>query len=497
MFMSGHPQDTRSPIYFVHVAIFLIITFGVGFLPPFAQITDVGMKVLGAFLGAIYGWLFIALDWPSLVALLAVGISGYADSTHALLITGWTFQTVPQVLLSYLFAEAIAETQFTTYISNKLVTIKLFRGRPYLLITAIFIAAEIMFVLHCSMAGLFMLWYTIKFIAEKAGYEKHNKFSTIMVPSMVVVFILANFMFPFFPGSIVQIGFFTKGMAALVPDISVSFTGWTLWWFFFTNIYIALWVIFCKYVLRFRFPEIEKLGDELSSMSKGSNKMTGNQKFGLAILLGFLVGMLWPEVFPETWILTQIFAKLGLTGMLVLVLCIMCAYQKKDGKPFITLQGVSKGIIWNIIWLLVATEPLANAFNATECGIMPSIMSAITPILTQISPTMFLAISVIVLGLITQIVHNLILMLVFIPLLCPLYAQMGGNPFVLLMGLVLMLSMALATPAASYTSALMFGEPSMTRKSGLQQGMLHFIFALVLFFIVGVPLGNILMPFAL
>ena len=101
-------ENRRSPLYYVHVAIFLLITFGFGFLPPFAQITDVGMKVLGAFLGAVYGWLFIALDWPSLIALLALGISGYADTTHELFIAGWTFQSVSQSLLSYMFAEAIA-----------------------------------------------------------------------------------------------------------------------------------------------------------------------------------------------------------------------------------------------------------------------------------------------------------------------------------------------------------------------------------------------------
>lgn len=52
-------ENRRSPLYYVHVAIFLLITFGFGFLPPFAQITDVGMKVLGAFLGAVMDWLLL------------------------------------------------------------------------------------------------------------------------------------------------------------------------------------------------------------------------------------------------------------------------------------------------------------------------------------------------------------------------------------------------------------------------------------------------------
>lgn len=489
--------STRSKWYYIHVVIFLLITFGVGFLPPIAQITPLGMKVLGAFLGAVYGWLFIALDWPSLIALLALGISGYTESVHELFITGWTFQSVSQSLLAYCFAEAIAQTSFTSYIANKMLAVKIFRGRPYVMITGILLAAVLMFLLHCGLAGLFLLWSLMGTIAKKAGLPKHNKFSGLMIPSIVVMFIIANLAFPFNPGSIVQINFFTQGMAKAVPDITVPFVGWILWWILFNLIYIAIWVLFAKYVLRYKFPEIAAMGAELEALGDAKQKMTGDQKFGLAMLVGFLVGMIYPNIMPDNFPLVRVLSTLGLTGMLLLCLCIMCAYQKKDGKPFITMQGVSKGIVWNIIWLLVATEPLANAFNAEECGIMNSIMTVITPILTQMSPMFFLVAALVILGLVTQVVHNLILMLVFIPLLCPMYMEMGGNPYVMFVGLVLMLSMALATPAASYTSALLFGEPTMEKKAAYIQGFTHFVFSLILFFIVGMPLANILMPFSM
>lgn len=281
----------------------------------------------------------------------------------------------------------------------------------------------------------------------------------------------------------------------MVPDITVPFGGWTIWWLVYTNVYIVLWTLFVKFVLRFKFPEIVALGEELAAMGDGKQKMTTEQKFGLTVLVIFLVGMFIPNILPKTFILTQICSKLGLTGMLCLALCIMCAYRKTGGESFISLQGISKGIVWNIIWLLVATEPLATAFNAEQCGIMTSIMTVVTPIITNMSPMLFLVASLVILGLVTQVVHNFILMVVFIPLLCPLYAQMGGNPFVLFMGLVVALDAALATPAASYTSALMFGEPSMGRKAAYFQGFGHFVFSMILFFLIGIPVANILLPF--
>lgn len=488
-------QGKRSPWYIFHVVVFLLITFGFGYLPTFAMITPLGMKVLGAFLGAVYGWLFIALDWPSLIALLALGISGFAETTHELFISGWTFQSVSQSLLSYMFAEAIAATAFTSYIANRLMSVKAFNGRPFVMMAGILFAAALMFLLHCGLAGLFLLWSLMGTIAKYAGLPKNNKFNAFMIPSILVMFILANFIFPFNPSSIVQINFFTQGMSQIDPNITVPFVGWIVWWIVFTLAYIVAWLLFGKFVLRLKFPEIEAVGDEITKISGTKQKMTTDQRFGLIVLLGFIAGMILPNFMPREWVLTQLLNSLGLTGMLVLSLCVMCAYQKKDGKPFITMQSVSKGIVWNIIWLLVATEPLATAFNAKECGIMPSIMAVITPILTHMSSVAFLVAALVVLGLVTQVVHNFVLMVVFIPLLCPLYAQMGGNPYVLLVGLVLVLSMALATPAASYTSALMFGEPSMDKKSAYIQGFAHFTFSLVLFFVVGMPLAYLCFPY--
>lgn len=492
VFMSTTVKD-KNMIYWIHVAVFLLITFGFGFLPPIAQVTPMGMKVLGVFLGVIYGWLFIALDWPSLVALLALGVSGYATNIQDLFVSGWSYYVIPTTILCYLFAEALAKTQFTQFITNKLMSIKYFNGKPYMLMLGILLAAELMFILRCGMAGMFLLWSMVVVIAEKAGYSKVNKFTAVMIPAILVVYVLSNFMFPFNAGSLVMIGLFKNGMAATMPGIEVSFLGWTLWWLIFTTVYIFAWVAFVKFIFRYRFTEIASLGDELQKMGDANQKMNFDQKFGLTILVLFILGMFLPELLPDAWALTQLLSKLGLMGILTIALCVMCAFQKSKGQPFITLQGTSKGIQWNIIWLLVATEPIANAFNANECGIMPSIMAVVTPILTQMSPTVFLLATMLILGLITQVVHNFVLMVVFIPLLAPMYAGMGGNPFVLLMGYILILNMALSTPAASYTSALMFGQMADDKKNAYIQGFAHFAFSFVLFALVGWPLATFLL----
>ena len=223
--------------------------------------------------------------------------------------------------------------------------------------------------------------------------------------------------------------------------------------------------------------------------------MLPEQKFCLAILIGFVIAMLIPQFLPDSWYITKLFSTLGLSGCLGIAVAIMAAFKKSNGEHFITLQSAAGAISWNVIWLLVATEPLASAFNSEECGILPSIMTVVTPVLTALSPSVFLIICMIVLGLVTQIVHNMVLIVVFIPLLCPLYVQMGGNPFVMFLGLAIAMNSAFTTPAASWNSALMFGAEHINVKKMYIQGFSHFVFSMILFWILIMPIAGRLMPF--
>lgn len=475
-------------MYWIHIAIFLIITFGVGFLPPFAEITPLGMRVLDVFLGVIYGWCFIALDWPSLVALVALVIVGYDSGTN-LLLSGWSFSSIPQIVLCFIFAEAISQTQLTDYITNKLLSFKLFQGKPYALFTGILFGTVVLNLLGTAYAAIFVMWAITRNIADKAGYAQRNMFSTVLVTSICVAFMWASYVFLFKPGTLIMLGFLKQGL----PDAEIPFLNWTIVWLLYVMIYIILWPLIIKYIFRLDFSAVAKI--DLSQMTDKNVRMNREQKFGLICLLVFISMMFLPQLLPQSWALTQILSNLGLSGCLLIVLSVLAAYRKANGEHFMSLQNAAKGISWNVLWLIVATEPLATALDSEECGIMSSVMSAVTPVLTSMGPTLFLIVCLVVIGLLTQVVHNLVFMVVFIPMLCPLYLQIGANPFVIFIGLVIATNAAFATPAASWNAALMFGESSVIVKQTYLHGFLHFAFSLLLFFLVGMPLTNLLIPY--
>ena len=55
------------------------------FIPPIGSMTTLGMTILGIFLGALWGWITCDMIWPSVLALVMLGFSGYtANVSEAL-----------------------------------------------------------------------------------------------------------------------------------------------------------------------------------------------------------------------------------------------------------------------------------------------------------------------------------------------------------------------------------------------------------------------------
>ena len=65
----------QKKVHWIHYVIVLAFCFLFRFIPGFAGITPLGMGILGSFIGAIYGWIFIDMLWTSMMALLAIGLS--------------------------------------------------------------------------------------------------------------------------------------------------------------------------------------------------------------------------------------------------------------------------------------------------------------------------------------------------------------------------------------------------------------------------------------
>ncbi len=476
----------KNKMYYIHILIYFIILFGIGFIPPFGAITELGMKVLGVFIATIYGWLTLGLIWPSIFSLVALGIAGYIGIQQAFC-DGFGYMNIPILIMSFVFAAIADQTHITEYLANWLTSRKVINGRPYVLMAVLFFGMEVLNLLGTGFVGVFMIWGMVVSLAEAAGYQKGNRFVNFMIPAVLVVFVLSGFIFPFKAGSLIMLGIFSKGTNLVFPDLQ-----YLIWQLIVVNIYILILLVVAKFVLRLDVSALAQLTSDLGAEHRGA-KMNNEQKFGLALLVAYILMMLLPMLLPQTWAFTQFLAKFGILGSLGILISIAMAKRTSEGKGYVDFAKVaSRGISWDVIWLIVATTPLAAAFQAEECGIMTTLMGFLTPILTNMSPAIFIIACTIILGIVTQLVHNLILGIVFIPVLCPLCATMGGNPYACYLAINMALMMAFVTPAASMNAGMIFGHPWLNAKTAYMQGILHLVIGLAIAVIIGLPLANIL-----
>ena len=122
---------SKNKAYYVNLIIYILITFGIGFLQPFGEITELGMKCLGVFIGSIYGWLTLGLIFPSLFSILALSLIGFTNVQQAY-VDGFAYFLVPTTIIMFIFSGAMSRTGVTIWLTEWLMSRKIIVGRPWI-----------------------------------------------------------------------------------------------------------------------------------------------------------------------------------------------------------------------------------------------------------------------------------------------------------------------------------------------------------------------------
>ena len=101
----------------------ILIILIIGNLPPISQITELGMKILGVFIGIIFGWICIDILWVSLFGVVALSLTGYMPLLQ-ILGAGIGNTTVDMILFSAIFAGLIEKTNCIQIVNKWLLTRK-------------------------------------------------------------------------------------------------------------------------------------------------------------------------------------------------------------------------------------------------------------------------------------------------------------------------------------------------------------------------------------
>jgi len=124
---------------YLNIAIGLIVMIVFHFLPPFTGMTQSAMAVLGTFLGSLYLWITVGIDWPSLLCIASLAFIPEIGIDKALM-NSFGNATFAFLLFTFMCTYALSQTNFIKRIALKFVTSSIAQKGPWLMAGAFFLA---------------------------------------------------------------------------------------------------------------------------------------------------------------------------------------------------------------------------------------------------------------------------------------------------------------------------------------------------------------------
>lgn len=183
-------------------------------------------------------------------------------------------------------------------------------------------------------------------------------------------------------------------------------------------------------------------------------------------------------------------------GIAVAAVAVVGLFKKEDGTQVLDFKKVAnmRAIPWDPIILLTATVPLGNALRGDEAGIMPIIENFVSTHMGNLSPLVFYCLTAVFLGVLTQVAHNVVLLVAITPIFLSVSDTLGFNSALILMIASVVLAVSLGTPAASTRAGMVFGNAEyVTIGDAYKFGWLSSLTSILACLIIGVPLGLVLL----
>lgn len=468
--------------------VVVFFMFGFGYLPPIYPLERLGMQVLGVFIGLLIAWTFIGFIWPSLLGMIALGLTDYATMNNVFMY-GFGNLMPLFVLFVSIYSVYLEDTGLMRKLAFWFLSRKICYGRPWAFTFMLLLTAYIMSALVGVFVAIFLVWEIFYNICGVVGYQKGEKYPAYIVLGIVIAAILGLAIIPFKAVPLLVITMLKDLSGGMVV---VGYAQYFAIAAIVTLIILCLYFLTCKYVLRLDVSKLEAIQDEVLEMRKNTS-LNASQKFAFTTLISYTILLFMPSLLPKTWWIGRLFGSLDILGVLVLIIIILCVITK-EGKPIMNFQkyATAKSINWDMIVMLAATMAVSGAISNAEVGIIEALKYYIFPIIERVNPTLFSLVIVIGALLATQLVHNLVLAVMLTPLIYTLGVEMNITTVSIFIVMMIGLSVAIVTPAASSMGALCYTNKEwVSVKEAYIGTSLTVLFTGIVMALVGLPLANL------
>jgi solute carrier family 13 (sodium-dependent dicarboxylate transporter), member 2/3/5 len=479
----------KGSAYYVHVAIgFAIIILFSYVLPAPSPITPIGMKVVGAFLGMVYLWSTIGALWPSLLGLFFVAISGVGGDSgfNGVWMNAIGRDTVLLTLYAMILFGAVDEVGDTLYITKWILTRKIFAGRPYVFFALFYFCNFVLSTLVSPISALIIMWPITLRIVEVIGLKREDAFWKFFFVGMFLVQTLGQPFFPFMGAQLIPCSAFKTMTGVAMPMLPYMLVNLIM-----TFLVMAVFLLLVK-ILRVDISKFKNLDPSTIEETLPLPPMNFQQKAYLWMIPLYLILLLVPSFLPSNPVV-DFLTEIDVNGITIIFL-LFFLIVKFNGKPMLDFKEVAyKQFDWGIFFMIAAAVYTAGMLSSDTTGVSAWLVEVLNPVLGGQSEMGFVAIMFTVALIITNFANNAAMAVVLMPVVIEFSSRLGISPLPVAMGVILMVFVAMLTPAASPHAGMMWGRKDIySPKEIISVGLPMCIITLVMYIFIGYPLAKFL-----
>lgn len=383
MIQKNSKKDIRTyTIVLLSIAIMILFKF----IAPPSGLNSNSMAVIGIFIGTLILWLFVSIDWPSLLCIIMLGALGGLDF-KPLFASSFGSDTFIFLFTTFIATYAISKTNLIKNISIWFVTNRLARKGPWWFVTMFFFGVIL---LGCFMSPtvLFVVLLPIlENILKMAKIEKHSKLSSMLMMGLAFCVSISSGMTPIahvFP--VISFGIYEN-----ITKSAIDYASYMAMAIPIGIVLTLIMILVFRFVLR---PDVSKLKCvDSEELKKQKSKLTKKDIITLVIFCLMIAIWVVPSLLQNVWgdfyklfnSYTTAFASL--VG--VVVMCII----KVDGKPLVSIKEATNGNVpFSSLVMCAGTLALSGALTNDNIGIVSYITQNLSSSLAMLSPYLLVVI---------------------------------------------------------------------------------------------------------
>lgn len=460
--------------------VVLILQFVAVYLPPFGQMTPLGMHILFILAGAVVGWAFIDLGWSSLTGIVALGISGAYESMSDALAACLGTQNQWMIFGALLFCAFVAESGLAEVIASTLLNLKISRKSPFIMSFFFFIGAYIVAAVSACQVAVLLFIGLYRGIAEKAGVKAGDLINSYWLCGLALCSVFGEMFPPYKVSMIIVLNLYNS----TIPTQLSALQG--IIWGLGGSILLALvYIFFCKFVMRI---DLSRFDPNILDIKKV--EATKEQKTMLWYIVIMVVLLVVPSVFANSQLpLFVAMNYLGLGGLMLILVAIIMVVPI-NGKPLLDMGNLSRGFNWGVFWLVAFYTTISTFISKDSVGISATLSTWAAPLVKVLPSVVFVIVAIYLSMALSNFLNNAVVALVFIGAIMALSSSIEGiNMAAATFAIYLGSNSSIAMPSANPVNAIAFSMTDLITfknqsRLGWITGFVMATFSVVMYFVM-------------